>query len=121
MKKILIVEDDPFLLDIYKTRLEKEGFEVTTAQNGEQAFEALKKESFDLLLLDLVLPELNGFELLERIKKEKKFEKLKIVVISNLGQKEDIEKAKTLGVEKYLVKAFFTPTEIVSEIKSILK
>jgi DNA-binding response OmpR family regulator len=120
-KKILIIEDDPYLIDVYKTKLEKEGFEVEIAESGEKGLEKLKEEKFDLLVLDIVLPKFNGFEILEKIKENKDIKDLKIIVLSNLSQKEEIERALSFGVEKYLIKAYFTPTEVIEEIKKILK
>jgi DNA-binding response OmpR family regulator len=121
MKKILIVEDDPFLADIYKTRLTAEGFEVVIAEDGEKGLKRLDEENFDLLVLDLVLPELSGFEILEKIKEKERFKNLRILVLSNLSQKEEIQRALDLGVQKYLIKAYFTPSEVVKEIKEIIK
>jgi DNA-binding response OmpR family regulator len=121
MKKILLIEDDPFLADIYKTRLNSEGFEVVIAEDGEKGLKKLEEENFDLLVLDLVLPELSGFEILEKIKGNEKFKDLKILALSNLSQKEEIQRALDLGVQKYLIKAYFTPSEVVEEIKKLIK
>jgi len=119
MKKILLVEDDPFLADIYKTKLNSEGFEVEVAEDGEKGLKKLEEKNFDLLVLDLVLPEISGYEILEKIRG--KFKDLKILVLSNLSQKEEIQRAFDLGVDKYLVKAYFTPSEVVKEIKNLIK
>jgi len=120
-KKILIIEDDSFLIDLYKTKLEKEDFEVEVAESGEKGLEKLKEKDFDLLVLDIVLPKLNGFEILEKIKEEKNKKNLKIIVLSNLSQKEEIKRALSFGVEKYLIKAYFTLAEVIEEIKKIFK
>ncbi len=125
MKKILLVEDDPFLIDIYQTKLENSGFEVEVAENGEKALELLKEKVFDSMLLDIVLPRIDGWKILEEIKKmkeeKKDLEKMKIIVWSNLGEKEDVKKALSLGVTSYLIKANFTPSEVVREIEKLLK
>jgi DNA-binding response OmpR family regulator len=125
MKKILLVEDDPFLIDIYQKKLKDSGFEVDVARDGEEALEILKRKNFDLMLLDIVLPKIDGWKILEEIremKKEKKdLEKMKIIIWSNLGEKEDVEKGFSLGATSYLIKANFTPTEVVKEIKKLLK
>lgn len=121
MKKILLIEDDPFLKDLYKTRLEKEGFLVETAENGQDALKKILEDNFDLILLDLILPELDGFEFLRKLKKEKKDKDYNIFVLSNLSSQQDIELSKKLGVKKYLIKAHFTPTEVIEEIKNALK
>jgi DNA-binding response OmpR family regulator len=125
MKKILLVEDDPFLIDIYQKKLKDSGFKVEVAKDGERALEILKEKNFDLMLLDIVLPKIDGWKILEEIKemkKEKKdLEKMKIVIWSNLGEKEDIKKGLSLGATSYLIKANFTPSEVVREIEKLLK
>jgi DNA-binding response OmpR family regulator len=123
MKNILLVEDDPFLIDIYTTKLMDRGFSVEVAKDGEEAQRKLNEGKFDLLLLDIVLPHIDGWEILEKIKNEKLKIKnnLKIIVLSNLGQKEEVEKGLRLGADKYLIKAHYTPTEVIEEIKKVLK
>jgi DNA-binding response OmpR family regulator len=125
MKKILLVEDDPFLIDIYQKKLRDSGFKVEVARDGEKALEILKEKNFDLMLLDIVLPKIDGWKILEEIremKKEKKYlEKMKIVIWSNLGEKEDVKKGLSLGATSYLIKANFTPSEVVREIEKLLK
>ena len=117
MKKILFVEDDPFLIDIYTTKLKEAGFEVKVSTNGQEALEKIKEEQFDLLLLDIVLPQIDGWAILEKIKNAS----LKIIILSNLSQKEEVEKGLKLGATKYLIKAHYTPSEVVEEIKETLK
>jgi len=121
MRDILLVEDDPFLIDIYTTKLEKEGFSIKVAGNGKEAFKLLKKKVPDLLLLDIVLPRVDGWEILDKIKENKKWKKIPVIILSNLGQKAEVEKGLDLGVKKYLIKAHYTPAEVVEEIKKILK
>jgi len=121
MGKILIVEDDQFLMDIYATKLREEGFEVEEATNGEMAFEKLRESQPDLILLDIILPMREGFEILKEIKQDEKLKNLPIIIISNLSQREDIKKGLSLGAVKYLVKADYTPAQIVKEIKKICK
>lgn len=120
MKKILLIEDDAFLVDIYATKLKEAGFEVLTAFDGEEGYKKAKEEKPDLVLLDLVLPGMDGWEFLKKAKSEN-LTWLKIVVLSNLGQKEEVEKGLNLGVVKYLVKAHYAPSEVVEEISKILK
>jgi DNA-binding response OmpR family regulator len=101
MKKILLVEDDPFLVDIYQKKLKDSGFEVDVAENGEKALEILKDKNFDLMILDIVLPKIDGWKVLEEIiemKKEKNdLEKMKIVIWSNLGEKRRYQKRSIFG------------------------
>ena len=121
MKQILLVEDDPFLIDIYTTKLKDSGFLVEVASDGEQALAKVKEKKPDLVILDIVLPKVDGWEILRKIKSESKIEDLKIIILSNLGQKEEVEKGIALGVSKYLVKAHYTPSEVAEEVKKILK
>ncbi len=122
-KKILLVEDDPFLVDIYTTKFKEAGFLIETAFDGEEGLRKLKEEKFEILLLDIVLPQIDGWEILKKIKNEKTKNKnlknFKIIILSNLGQKEEVEKGLKLGATKYLIKAHFTPSQIVEEIKNI--
>jgi len=120
MKKILLVEDDPFLIDIYNTKLKETGFSVEIASNGEEVFSKTKERKFDLIVLDIVLPGMDGWEVLEKIKADPKNKSLKVIVLSNLGQKEEVNKGLKLGATKYLIKANYTPTQVVEEIKKIL-
>lgn len=121
MKQILLVEDDPFLIDIYSQKLEKAGFKIEVVKNGENALQVLQKRKPDLLVLDIVLPGIEGWEILRKIKKDPHLSDLKVMVLSNLGQKEEVEKGLKLGADKYLIKAHYTPSEVVKEIKKILK
>ena len=125
MKSILLVEDDPFLIDIYTTKLKEAGFSVEVATDGEGGLRLITEKKFDLLILDIVLPQIDGWEILRKIKNEKlktkNFRDLKIVVLSNLGQKDEVEKGIKLGATKYLIKAHYTPSEVIEEIKEVLK
>lgn len=120
-KKILIVEDDKFLRELIKRKLIGEGFEVVEAIDGEEALKKVKEEKVDLVLLDLILPSIDGFEVLSRIKENPDLVSLPVIILSNLGQREEIERGLKLGAVDYLVKAHFTPGEIIEKIKSILK
>jgi len=121
MKQILLIEDDPFLIDIYTTKLKEEGYAVDVAEDGEEGLRMLRQKKPDLLLLDVVLPSFNGWEILRKIKRTDDLKDLKVVILSNLGEKEEVEKGLNLGAAKYLVKAHYTPTEVIKEIKKILK
>ncbi|MEK6809460.1 MAG: response regulator [Nanoarchaeota archaeon] len=120
-KKILLVEDDPFLADIYTTKLKEEGFSVDTAQDGEECLKKIQTKTPDLLVLDVVLPQMDGWEVLSAVRRQEKFKDLKVVILSNLGQKEEVKKGLELGATKYFIKAHYTPAEVVKEIKEILK
>lgn len=121
MKSILLIEDDPFLIDIYATKLKESGFSVEVATDGEQALSKAKEKKLDLIVLDIVLPQIDGWEILKKIKSDPKLKNLKVIILSNLGQKEEVEKGINLGAIKYLIKAHYTPSQVVEEIKKILK
>ncbi len=117
--KILIVEDDDFLRSLAVTKLQKEGFTVLTSANGEEGLESAKLNKPDVVLLDLLLPGIDGFEVLERIRKDSEIGKTRVIIFSNLGEEEDIKRGKGLGANDYLVKASFTLDELVDKIKGI--
>ena len=118
MKKILIAEDEEVLLNVLKDRFEAEGWEVTTARDGEEAVESIKKIRPDLVLLDLLMPKKDGFEVLKEIRGDPEFKTLPIIVVlSNLGSGEDIKKALALGANDYFVKTQHPMSEIVEKAK----
>ena len=120
MKKILLVEDDPFLLDMYTTKFKDVGFNMVVAQDGELALIKAKEESPDLILLDVVLPKKDGFEVLKILKSESQTAAIPVVLLTNLGLDSDVKRGLELGAQAYIVKAHFTPTEVVAKIKEIL-
>ncbi len=119
--KVLIVDDDAFLSGIYATKLELEGFAVVTARDGEEGLKAALKEKPDLILLDVLMPKLDGFEVLKRLKADDSVKDVPVIMLTNLGQKEDVEKGLTEGAVDYLIKAHFVPAEAVAKIKKVLK
>lgn len=119
---IFLVDDDEFLLDMYALKFRNAGFNVEVARGSEEALSKLKKDYLpDVLLLDLVMPQISGFEFLEMAKKQKLLSGCVVIVLSNLGQKEDIEKGKKLGVDDYIIKASFTPSEVVEKVNNVLQ
>lgn len=120
-KKIMWVEDDKFLSDIIARKLAEHGCVLFPATEGGEAFRILGKEKPDLILLDILLSGMDGFEILKRIKEDEKTKHIPVILLSNLGQKEDIEKGKALGAARFLVKAMVTLDEIIEEIKTVLK
>ena len=118
--KILLVEDDPFLLDMYTTKFKDVGFNMVVAQDGELALIKAKEESPDLILLDVVLPKKDGFEVLKILKSESQTAAIPVVLLTNLGLDSDVKRGLELGAQAYIVKAHFTPTEVVAKIKEIL-
>lgn len=120
-KKILIVEDDKFLSLVLKGRLEKEGVGVIQAFDGKEALDVLKKDIPDLILLDLIMPNMSGFEFLEILRQDPQYGTIPVVVISNLGQESDVEKAKSLGVIEYYVKVRTSIDDLILKIKNLLE
>jgi DNA-binding response OmpR family regulator len=118
--KIVLVEDDPLLIDIYSTKFKESGFEVAVVDRGDAAPSFIAKERPDLVVLDIVLPQKDGWDILRTVKSNEKTKDIKVVILSNLGQKEEIEKGMALGASGYLIKAHHTPSEVVREIKKIL-
>jgi len=117
----LIIEDDKFLRELIVRKLNKEDFEVSEAVDGEEGIKKIIEEKPDLILLDLILPGIDGFEVLARMKKESSLSSIPVIILSNLGQKDDVEKGLKMGAIDYLIKAHFTPGEIIEKIKVALK
>jgi DNA-binding response OmpR family regulator len=118
---ILLVEDDTFLANIYKTKFEMEGFVVSNAENGEEGLNAAKKDKPDLILLDILLPKMDGFTVLKKLKADDSVKDIPVILLTNLGQKDDVEKGLELGAVDYLIKAHFKPSETVDKVKKALK
>ena len=120
-KRILIVEDDFQISKVYQIQLEKEGIFTMIARNGEEAVELLDEARPDLVILDLMIPKKDGFWVLEEIRKNPKYSSIPIIIISNLGQKDDKTRALGLGATEYLVKVDQSIQEIIKKIKVYLK
>lgn len=117
---ILIIEDDEFLRSLVAKRLEQAGFRIAVAVDGESGLAVAADSQPALILLDLLLPGMDGYEFLEKIKARENLRSIPVVAFSNLGQREDIEKAKTLGADDFLIKANFTLDELVLKIEERL-
>ncbi|MFH1894524.1 MAG: response regulator [Patescibacteria group bacterium] len=120
-KNILVIEDDKFLRELMTQKLIKEGFEISEAVDGEEGLKKIKEEKPGLVLLDLILPGIDGFEVLSRMKQDQEIGQTPVIILSNLGQREDVERGLKLGATDYLIKAHFTPGEIIEKIKNIIK
>lgn len=118
--KIMVVEDETFLVKIYSVKLRREGFDVSIANDGVEAVKMAAGLRPDLILLDLILPKMNGFEALERIRANPVNKKTPVIVLSNLGQEEDVKRAESLGADGYLVKANFSIQDVVAKIRQTL-
>ena len=117
---ILVVEDDKFLRELIAQKLQKEGFETQVAIEAAEAFKIINEKKPDLILLDLVLPGMDGFAMKALLKKRPETADIPIIILSNLGEKEDIERAMNDGVADYLIKANFTTSEIVDKVRAVL-
>lgn len=121
-KKILLVEDDNFLSELLSKKLIESQANVTRAANGEEAISIIKSNpKFDLILLDLMLPKIGGFEVMEAINADENAKGTPVIILSNLGQKNDVEKGVSLGAKKFLVKAILSLDEIVDAASEIVK
>jgi DNA-binding response OmpR family regulator len=118
-KKILVIEDDKFLRKIIKRKLISENYEVVEALTGLEGLELARKK-VDLILLDLILPEMDGFEVLSKLKSDSETSNIPVIIISNLGEADQIEKGLKLGANDYMIKAHFTPGEIVERVGKLL-
>ena len=122
MAKILLVEDDVFIAEIYKKKFESAGFEIVNATSGKQVLKELKENHYDVTLLDLVLPEMGGFDILHEVRTSPDYPKdARIVIFSNLSSAEDREKAMKLGVDGFISKTEYTPTRVVEEVTRYLR
>jgi DNA-binding response OmpR family regulator len=117
---VLLVEDDVFLAGIYQKKFEMEGYKVTIADNGEKALVEAKKKKPNIIMLDILLPKLDGFAVLERLKEDNEVKNIPVILLTNLGQKDDVEKGLQMGAVDYLIKAHFKPSEVVDKIKAVL-
>jgi len=121
--KVLIVEDDKFLSELISTKLDKEGYDIILANDGEQGLKKTLEEKPNIILLDIMLPGMDGFEVLENLKRhtDPAIKNIPVIILSNFGQEEKVERGLSLGAVDYLVKANFTTGEIVQKIKEVLK
>lgn len=119
--KVLVAEDDQFLMNAYKVKLTKSGFEVVVASDGAEALEKLLSEKPDVMVLDLIMPKMDGFAVLEKIHSDEQFQGVPVIVASNLGQDDDIKKAKSLGAQHFIIKSNFKMEELVGLLHNITK
>ncbi|MCD4705840.1 response regulator [bacterium] len=120
-QKVLLIEDDEMLLDMYNLKFLESGFDVVKAQNGLEGYEVAVKNKPDIILLDIILPQMDGFAVMEKLKQNKDTAKIPVFFLTNLKQEEDVERGKKLGAVGYLVKATLTPTQILEKVKQFLK
>ena len=119
--KILIIEDDTFIAELIAKILSKENFDVDLAFDGEVGLKKIKTQTPDLILLDLVIPGISGFEILKKVKKESKTKKIPVIIISNLGTPEEVQKGLQLGADAYLIKSNSLPDDLLKKMREILQ
>ena len=118
--KILLAEDDTFLLNMYAEKFRNENFVVFVADNGAKALKLAAAEQPDIILLDVLLPQFSGFAVLEALKKDPATKNIPVILLTNLSQKDDINKGLALGAADFLIKAHFMPNEVVSKVRTLL-
>lgn len=118
---ILLVEDDQMISTMYQTKFSLEGYAIDVASDGQTGLEKAKSMKPDVILLDIILPRLDGFSILKEVKADPATSKIPVILLTNLGQDEDVKKGKTLGADDYFIKSNHTPAEIVAKVKDVLK
>jgi two-component system, OmpR family, phosphate regulon response regulator PhoB len=119
-KKILIIEDDKFLRKIIKRKFSGEGFDVIEAVDGERGITLAKNDQPDIIILDLVLPEINGFEVLQTLKQTPETSEIPVIILSNLGEEENVKKGLAAGAADYLIKSNLDPSDIFDRVGKVL-
>ncbi len=119
-KKIFLVEDDLFLSDMYRTKFSLSGYDMPHAEDGETAMRMIKEAKPDLVLLDIVLPKKSGFDVLKDLKADPELAKTPVILLTNLSQKDDVDRGFKLGATDYIIKAHFTPAEVVAKVEKVL-
>ena len=115
-KKILLVEDEEIMIDLLQRKLTKEGYEVSVARDGEEGLKIMREVKPALILLDIVMPKMGGFEVMEQMAKEPELKKIPVIVISNSGQPVELDKAQKLGAKDWLIKTEFDPQEVINKV-----
>lgn len=119
-KKILLIEDEQILVELYKMKFEHEGLDLIVAMDGDEGLKMAKKEKPDLILLDIVMPGMNGYQVLEALKADETTKNIGVYILSNLGQTEEIDRGLELGADGYLIKSDITPGQLVDSVRKIL-
>ena len=118
--KVLLIEDDKMIIDMYTLKFTQEGYEVFQAENGKDGLASALKNQPDVILLDIILPQMDGFSVLKELKEDNNLKKTPVILLTNLGQDGDVKKGLELGATDYLIKANFTPAQVVDKVKSVL-
>lgn len=118
--KVLLIEDDKMIVEMYSLKFGQESYNVVTAENGKLGLESAKKEKPDIILLDIILPQMDGFTVLKELKSNDSTKNIPVVLLTNLGQDGDVRKGLELGAIDYLIKANYTPSQVVAKVKSLV-
>jgi DNA-binding response OmpR family regulator len=119
-KIIFLVEDDLFLSDMYRTKFNLSGYDMPHAEDGESAVRMIAEAKPNLILLDIVLPKKSGFDVLKELKADPELSKIPVILLTNLSQKDDVDRGFKLGANDYIIKAHFTPAEVVAKVEKAL-
>ena len=115
-KKILLIEDEELMIDLLQRRLTKEGYEISVARDGEEGLKVMREKGPDLVLLDIIMPKMGGFEVMEEMGKNNELKKIPVIIVSNSGQPVELDKAQKLGAKDWLIKTEFDPQEVVDKV-----
>ena len=115
-KKILIVEDEEIILDLLQKKLTEVGYEISVARDGEEGLRMIREIKPNLILLDIIMPKMGGFEVMEEMQKDRELKKIPVIVVSNSGQPVEIDKAQELGAKDWLIKTEFDPQEVIDKV-----
>jgi len=115
-KKVLIVEDEKVMAELLERKLTKEGYDVSVARDGEEGLKVMKKVKPDLILLDVIMPKMGGFEVMEEMKKDPEIKDIPVIIISNSGQPVELDRAQKLGAKDWLIKTEFDPQEVIKKV-----
>ena len=119
-KKILIIEDEKVLINLLQKKLTQEGYEISTALDGEEGLLEMKERKPDLILLDIMMPKMDGFKVMEEMAKDKEIKDIPVIIISNSGQPVEIERAQKLGAKDWLIKTEFDPQEVLDKVVKVI-
>jgi CheY-like chemotaxis protein len=116
-KKILLIEDEEIMINLLQRKLTQAGYEVSVAKNGEEGLKVMREVKPEIILLDIIMPKMGGFEVMEEMQKDKKLAKIPVIVISNSGQPVELDRAQKLGARDWLIKTEFDPQEVIDKVK----
>ena len=118
--KIVLIEDDKMIAEMYVLKFQDEGFDVTAAEDGKTGIDLVKEKKPDIILLDIILPKMDGFSVLKSLKSDESVKNIPVILLTNLGQDGDVRKGLDLGAIDYLIKANYTPAQVVDKVKSLI-